>query len=211
MVLNHVAKGTGGVVISAAAAFHAEVFRTGDLDVADVFAVPEWFKNRVGEAQDHEILGGFLTEVMVDPVGILLLKGGVDHFVEMAGGGEIGAEGFFHDDARPAAVGRLIETGVLEVDQDVIKEIRSGGDVEQAVALAPARGVDLVERFGKAAVAIGIGELCLMVVHVFDEGIPHGFIMAGAGDLAVDLFQSLAEFRVGFFAAGEADDFHTGR
>jgi hypothetical protein len=42
---------------------------------------------------------------VVDPVGVALLEGGVDDFIEVAGGGEIGAEGFLDDDARPAAIG----------------------------------------------------------------------------------------------------------
>jgi hypothetical protein len=70
VVLHHVAQGAGLFVITAAAAFHAEVFRAGDLDVADVFAVPERFENRVGETQDHEVLRGLLAEVVVDPIGV---------------------------------------------------------------------------------------------------------------------------------------------
>ena len=99
MVLHHVAQRAGGVVVAAAAAFHAEVFRAGDLDVADVFAVPERLEDGVGETQHHQVLCGFLAEIVVDPIGVPLFERGVDDFVEMPGGGEIGAERFLDDHA----------------------------------------------------------------------------------------------------------------
>ena len=99
MVLHHVAQSAGSVIITAATAFHAEVFGAGDLDVADVLAVPERFEDGVGETQHHQVLRGFLAEIVVDPIGVPLFKRGVDDFVEMPGGGEIGAERFLDDHA----------------------------------------------------------------------------------------------------------------
>lgn len=61
VVLDHVAEGACGVVVAAAAAFHAEVFCAGDLDLLDESAVPEGFEDVVGEAHDHDVLGGFFA------------------------------------------------------------------------------------------------------------------------------------------------------
>ena len=177
----------------------------------DVVAVPERLEDGVGEAQHHEVLRGLLAEVVVDPVGVLFLEGVVDDLVEVAGGGEVGAEGFLDDHARPAAVGGLVEAGIFQVDEDVVEELRGGGDVEQAVALAAARGIDGIEFLREAAVALGIGELGLVIVDRFDERIPDCLVVAGARNLAVDLGEPGAELLVGFFPPGEADDFHAGR
>jgi butyrate kinase len=75
----------------------------------------------------------------------LFLEGRVDDLVEVLGGGEVGAEGFLDDDARPAAVLGFVEAGVFQVDEDFIEELGRGGDVEQAVALAAVLGIDGVE------------------------------------------------------------------
>ena len=148
---------------------------------------------------------------MVDPIGVGLLERVVDDLVQMLGGGEVGAEGFLDDDARPATGLRLVEPGVFQVDEDFIEELGGGGDVEKPVALAAVLGVDGVELLREAAVAVGIGEFRGVIGNGLDEAVPDLLVMAGAGNLAVQLFKSGAEFRVGFFPAGETDDFHPGR
>ena len=84
----------------------------GDLDMIDVPAVPQRFKNGVGKTQHHDVLGGFLAEVVIDPVGVLFLEGPVDHRVEMLGGRQVGAEGFLDDHARPAVGHGFVEPGL---------------------------------------------------------------------------------------------------
>jgi len=44
----------------------------------DIAAIPDRLEDRVGEAEEQDILGGFLAQVMVNPVHLLLVKGGVD-------------------------------------------------------------------------------------------------------------------------------------
>ena len=122
MVLDHVSQGAGGVVVAAAAAFHAEIFRAGDLDVIDVSGIPIGFEDGVGEAQDHDVLGGFLAQIMVDAVGVLFGERVGDGFVEAAGGGEVFAEGFLADDAGPLALRRHVKAGGFEVFEDGFKE-----------------------------------------------------------------------------------------
>ena len=104
VVLHHVAQGAGAVVIGPAA-FHAESLAGGDLDVIDVAVVPERLEDAVGETQHHDVLRGLLAEEVIDAEGIALREGEIDHAVQLAGGGEIGAEGLLDDDAGPAAGG----------------------------------------------------------------------------------------------------------
>ena len=210
MVLHHVPQRAGFFIITAAAAFHAEVFGAGDLDVADVAAVPKGFENRVGETQHHQVLRGFLAEIMVDPIGVAFVERVVHHLVQMLRGGEVRAERFFHDHARPATGLGLVEPGVFQCNEDLIEELGSGCDIEQTVAFSAVFGIDRIEFLGQAFVACRIGELRGVVANGFNERFPDLVIMARAGNLAVQQFQPFAEFRVRLFTPRETDDFHAG-
>ncbi len=59
---------------------------------------------------------------------------------------------------------------------------------------------------GEGLVARVIGELGLVVGDGFDERGPDVVVVSGAGDFAIDGGETFAEFGIGFFAAGEADD-----
>ena len=157
MVLDHVAEAAGLVVIAAAAAFHAEVFSAGDLDVVDVAVVPDGFEEGVAEAQDHEVLGGFLAEVVVDSVGVVFLEGFADDLVESVCGGEVSAEGFFDDGACPFAGFGLIEACGGEAAEDDGEVFGGDGEVEEPVS-AGTGFVEGIEETGEALVAFGVFE-----------------------------------------------------
>ncbi len=113
VVLDDVAEGSGGLV-ERAAAFDADGFGGGDLDVVDVVAVPDVLEDAVGEAEDEDVLNGLFAEVVVDAEDLVFVEDLVDLVVEGAGGVEIVAEGLFDDDADPgvAAVGRSLGGGL---------------------------------------------------------------------------------------------------
>ena len=72
MVRHHVAQRAGRVVEAAAMA-DAELFVDRDLDMVDVIAIPDRLEHAVGEAQHQDVLDGFLAEVMIDPVDLVLV------------------------------------------------------------------------------------------------------------------------------------------
>ena len=74
-----------------------------DLDVIDVMRVPERRENRVRESQDQNVLRGFFSQKMIDPVSLLFGKGIADDAVEFSRRSEIGAERFFDNYAGPAS------------------------------------------------------------------------------------------------------------
>jgi hypothetical protein len=100
----------------------------------------------------------------------------------MLGGGEVGAEWFFHNHARPAGILGVIQTGGFQLGEDVVEKLRRAGDVEQAVALAAATVVDRVESFCQRGVAICVVELGLVVANAMDETIPDFRVVAAAGN-----------------------------
>ena len=72
MVLEHVAQGAGLVVV-VGPVLDAERLGDGDLNVVDVIAVPDRLEDRVGEAEDHDVLDGLFAQVVVDAVDLGLL------------------------------------------------------------------------------------------------------------------------------------------
>ena len=104
MVLDHVAQRPGRVV-EAAAIVDAEGLRHGDLDGADIVAVPQRLEYRIGEPRVEDVLHRLLAHVMVDtedrPFGEMLAQG----LIQRPGRLEVVAERLFDDEA-----GVLVET-----------------------------------------------------------------------------------------------------
>src|SRR5271169_3924952 len=100
MALNHVPEKPGFLKVRRAV-FHPQFLGHGYLNVVDIPAVPEWLKNSVGKSKDQKVLNGFLAQVMVDSVNILLPEDTGDDAIEFARAAEIAPERFFDDDAGP--------------------------------------------------------------------------------------------------------------
>ena len=98
VVLHHVAQ-RARVVVIRAAPLDADGFGHGDLDVVDVFLVPQRLENLVGEPHRQDVLDGLLAEVMVDAEDLLLVEHARQHAIEFARCVEAAAKRFFDDDA----------------------------------------------------------------------------------------------------------------
>ena len=73
MVLDDVAEGAG-FLVEGPAAFDADGFGGGDLDVVDVVAVPDGLEDAVGEAEDEDVLDGLFAEVVVDAEDLVFVE-----------------------------------------------------------------------------------------------------------------------------------------
>ena len=107
MVLHHVPQGAGCFVVPGAF-LDADCLRRCDLNAGDVVAVPDRFEDRVGEPQNHDVLDGFLAEVVVDPEDLILLAAGLHDAVEGLGTAVIAPERLFDD--HPTALWILQQT-----------------------------------------------------------------------------------------------------
>ena len=125
VVLHHVPERAVLVVIAAPLA-HPDAFGGGDLDVVDMVAVPDRLKKRVGEAERHQVLHRFLTEIMVDPVKLAFVEGGGELRVERLRAGEVASERFFHH--QPGF--RRREARLADPLTDRAEETRRDGEVE---------------------------------------------------------------------------------
>ena len=112
-------------VVEVAAPLHAELLGDGDLHVLDRFAAPQRLEQRVAEADRHQVLDGFLPEVVVDAVDLVFGKelghGRVDALVR----GEVGAQRLFEHQPH---VGR-VQPDARELRADVDEDAGGGGQV----------------------------------------------------------------------------------
>ena len=101
VVLHHVAQ-RAGLVVETRAAAHADRFRDRDLHALDIRRLPQRAENRIAEAQHHQVLHGFLAEVVVDPVDLRFVEMLADRRVDFLRGRQIVAQRLFEHDPRIA-------------------------------------------------------------------------------------------------------------
>src|ERR1700758_1830845 len=100
--------------------------------------IPDRLDNRVGEPEREDILNRLLTEVMVDPIDLVLVKDSMDHVVESSRAAKVAPERFLENDPCPVsrtAVG--VQTRRFEVVDDRWVKAGRGCKVEEAGAAAP--------------------------------------------------------------------------
>ena len=101
MVLHHIPEYARLVVVTAAA-LDIDCFANVELDIVNIFVVPQRFEHAVGKAEGEQILHGFLTEVMVDAVDLAFIPVPENGFIQIERGLQVGAKGFFDNNALPA-------------------------------------------------------------------------------------------------------------
>src|SRR6185437_1935739 len=131
VVLNHIAEGADGVV-EAAPVLNAKGFRHGDLDAANIIAIPRWLEHRVGEPRVEDVLNWLLAEIVVDAkdrfFGEIREQGAVERLSRLA----IAAERLLDDDARVGVEAALGERG----DHDTKQARRNREIVERPLGAA---------------------------------------------------------------------------
>ena len=94
VVLKHVADGPG-LVVEFAAVLHAEILRHGDLDAADMIAVPDRLEHGIGKASIEDVLHRLLAEEVIDAEDVVFRKVPVQELVQFPRGGEVVAKWLF--------------------------------------------------------------------------------------------------------------------
>ena len=114
MVLNDVAGRADAVVVARTRA-DADVLGHRDLHGIDVVCFPQGFEHGIREAHRHDVLDGFLAQVVVDAEDVLLVEDLRDDVGELLRGAKVVAERLLDDDAAPFAALALVEARVGQV------------------------------------------------------------------------------------------------
>jgi hypothetical protein len=200
VVLQDVADRARGVVVAAAAGFHADRLGDGDLHQLDVFLVPQRLEEGVAEAEHQQVLHRLLAEVVVDAVELVLAQQAEQRIIEGTRARQIGAEGLLHHHPARQMVMLIEQADRLEVLHRRQAEIGLHRQVEDAMAGATG------DR-GQACTQIRIvGTRLEMGLHIagqLEEGLPA--VVAAALHLWCVLGQDVAEGGIVPRAAGDAD------
>src|SRR5208282_518849 len=193
VVGHHIAQRAGVIEISAAA-FEANFFSHRDLDMVDVTAVPDRLEDSVGEAEGHDVLDGFFSEIVIDAVDLFFVGDFEQLLVERFSGVEIVAEGFLDDYPPPVVVVLGHQSGVRELLDDRAEKSGRGGQVVEKVLMSPVILIDLVEKVVELRVEFVVFEVSGKVVETAGEPLPElvfGTFAAIGADVVVN---PLAEF-----------------
>uniref|UniRef100_E6PY25 Uncharacterized protein n=1 Tax=mine drainage metagenome TaxID=410659 RepID=E6PY25_9ZZZZ len=171
-----------GFLVKRTAAFDAEGFRSGDLYVVDVVAIPDWLEDAVAEAEDEDVLDGFLAEIVIDAEDLFFLEDGIDAAVQLFGGVQIVAEGFLDDGADGAVFGRG-HAMRAKIFDNLGEVLGRGGEVKEAVAANSGLFGDAVEFRFQPGVARRIIEVHGEVMDLADEGVEPGVVLGGVAKL----------------------------
>ena len=105
--------------------------------MVDVLVVPQRLEERVGEAEDEDVLHRVLAEVVVDAVELVLAPVLVQRVVERHRGGQVVAERLLDDEPAEAAV-LLVQPGLADVAGEFGVELRRDREVVEPPAAAGA-------------------------------------------------------------------------
>src|SRR3954464_2833491 len=94
MILHHITQRTSLLIISTTV-FNTNIFGSGNLNVINVVAVPNRFKKRIGKTKRKNILNGFFSKVMVDPVDLFFLEYLSEPDIQIGSAFEIMSKRFF--------------------------------------------------------------------------------------------------------------------
>jgi len=135
MVGQHVAQGAG-VFVKTATCLDPDGFSRSDLHMVNVMIVPEGFEKPVGETADQNILDGFLAQVMVNPVDLLLAHDIEQALIQCLSCLHVRAKRFFNDDPAKCIGGFLEQPAGTQPLHDFAEKAWCSGQVEHRIASA---------------------------------------------------------------------------
>ncbi len=211
MVLEHVAQGPRVVVIRGPRA-HALRLRHGDLHVVDVLVIPHRLKNRVGKAQNHQVLHRLLAQVVVDAKDLPLIEVLPQLLVELLRALQVRAERFFNDQARPAALPAAFpppaQPRLIKLRGHLGELFGWRGEIKQEVLRHLPVFAQLLQPLAKRQKVLLVVVAAALIKQPRGEFIPGLLVPLAVGKFFSSLHELLAELLITQFAAGKAN--HTG-
>ena len=135
-------------------------------------AVPDRLEDAVGEAEDHEVLDGFLAQIVVDPVDLLFAEPAVQGLVQFRGGLKVAAERLLDDQSGTLLALRLAlarKAGGAEMLGDAPVQGRRDCQIEDVTARDAVAGLQFGEPVLEALVQSGIVVIAAEVIESLDE------------------------------------------
>src|ERR1700722_7102463 len=100
MVRHHIAQGAR-LFIERRSVFDSYRFSSGDLYIVDVVPVPDWFEQRITEAENEDVLHCFFAKIVVNPVHRFFVEYAVHHVIQYVCRFQVPPERLFQNNSRP--------------------------------------------------------------------------------------------------------------
>src|SRR5437867_12863729 len=194
------------LLVVAAPSLHPYRLRQGDLYVVDVAPVPDGLEDPVAEAKNQNILDRLLSQIVIDPVDLLLIQAVPQLGVEALRRLQVAAKRFFHDHPAPAAMLLARQSDGVELADNLSEKLRGRGQVIKEIPLGAMLPVQLRQPVRQLLVDRGVFEVSAVVVDPLQKPFPE-LGVHGCSGVRLDVLRELAaKFVVGPGPAGEADD-----
>jgi hypothetical protein len=155
--LDHVTQRAGFFIVARPG---SDSFRLthGNLDVVDVFVVPDGLENAVGEAHDHEILDRFLAQIMIDAKNLRFVEDPSRHRVDRLRRGQIAPDRLFDDDPCVGRAGAWSsgESGAGQALADGSEGTGRDAEIENAISRQLERMFEFLHARFELPVGLGV-------------------------------------------------------
>ena len=166
--------------------------------------VPDGLENLVGEPERHDVLDGFLAQVVVDAEDRLRAERASDDLVEVSRAFQVMAEGLLDDD--PAPMGRVVagHAVALELAHHGLEGLRRDRQVEGMVASRSAFLVEFADRACQSLEGFVVVEFAANEPDSLEQLFPHLLAEGGTSVLGYRVMNDLGEVLVLPVASGES-------
>ena len=176
-------------------------------------AVPDGLEDRVGEAEDHDVLDRLFAQVMIDSIDLRLVEPFRNDVVELGGTAQVASERLLDDEPGPRlALGIVLagQTRGAEVLDDGFIEERRDGQVEQVTAGDVMLRAQLLQPALDTFVRVGVVVVAAEIVELLEQS---GQLCGGdaAGALLDRVGGNLAELFVGILGSADSPAGRTAR
>ena len=193
VVRNHVAQCARVVEISAAL-FHADGFRIRDLHMVYVTSVPYGLEDGIVEAEDHYVLYGLFTEVVIDAVNLILGQHALDLTVQGLGRLEIVSERLLDHHPPPAFIFLVTQANRSQLLDNLREKLGGRGQVKQIIPFGIVFPVGIAEPILEYGICGWISKVPALVVEPLGEPLPSVspviFSLQKLGRLIAELLQA---------------------
>src|SRR4029077_2984413 len=127
----------------AATPFNAHRLSHCNLYVIDVSAVPDGLEDSVGKKESHNFLDSLFSEIVVDPVNLVLFGHLAQLQVESFGRFQVVTEGFFNNDPAPILAPLFHQSRGRQLLHDGPEIIGGSGQIIEVVLLSGVIAINL--------------------------------------------------------------------
>ena len=191
MVRNHVPQSTGGFIVRTTLA-HTHGLGGGNLNIIDIAPIPNRLKDTVGKTEHHQVLDGFLAQVVIYSEDLFFFQDLFHFDIEFHRRSQISTERLFDDDPAPAVTVLFRHAGSAEFLDDGSKVTRGCCQIVEMVVADPLFGLNRlamgiespVERV-ITKIAIDVGDAAAepvkkfkiyLIFGVLPDGVQHLFV-----------------------------------